>query len=254
MASGVAYVAEPLNYYRCHDQTVRSATSQRAVDRRDGPRHCRCLSAGESFAGKPSAPQRHFWAIWSQAWQTREVPLARHWNIYRAARTFYPKIGRRGANRPETAWRHPKKLLTKIVSPAKKAQARITRLRSDQADGSTSAVHLSRRIATGDRLSCSACSAGCGLIPTCRSTCCCQRRRTARRVRGNRRSFRCQPATARRPGSGGRAGRARSCLIYSNTVTNGELLERLEPLDCPVISHIHELEYWTRWETPRPGG
>ena len=41
-------------------------------------------------------------------------------------------------------------------------------------------------------------------------------------------------------------------LIYSNTVTNGELLDRLRPLKLPVISHIHELEYWTRWETPAP--
>ncbi|MBN2577682.1 MAG: glycoside hydrolase family 99-like domain-containing protein [Pirellulales bacterium] len=39
-------------------------------------------------------------------------------------------------------------------------------------------------------------------------------------------------------------------LVYSNTVTNGELLQRLTPLDCPVITHIHELEYWIRWETP----
>ncbi len=32
-------------------------------------------------------------------------------------------------------------------------------------------------------------------------------------------------------------------LIYSNTSTNGNLLELLSFLDCPVISHIHELEY-----------
>ena len=32
-------------------------------------------------------------------------------------------------------------------------------------------------------------------------------------------------------------------LIYSNTATNGNLLELLSFLDCPVISHIHELEY-----------
>jgi glycosyltransferase involved in cell wall biosynthesis len=42
-------------------------------------------------------------------------------------------------------------------------------------------------------------------------------------------------------------------LIYSNTSTNGNLLELLSFLDCPVISHIHELEYWlyrsgTDWE------
>jgi glycosyltransferase involved in cell wall biosynthesis len=33
-------------------------------------------------------------------------------------------------------------------------------------------------------------------------------------------------------------------LIYSNTITNGDILETLSPLNCPAISHIHELEYW----------
>ncbi|MFB2816372.1 glycosyltransferase [Umezakia ovalisporum] len=32
-------------------------------------------------------------------------------------------------------------------------------------------------------------------------------------------------------------------LIYSNTATNGNLLQTLSHLNCPVISHIHELEY-----------
>lgn len=32
-------------------------------------------------------------------------------------------------------------------------------------------------------------------------------------------------------------------LIYSNTITNGTLLESLKFLNCPVISHAHELEY-----------
>ena len=32
-------------------------------------------------------------------------------------------------------------------------------------------------------------------------------------------------------------------LIYSNTATNGQVLQALEFLGCPVISHIHELEY-----------
>lgn len=31
-------------------------------------------------------------------------------------------------------------------------------------------------------------------------------------------------------------------LIYSNTMTNGEVLEYLSPLGAPVISHVHELE------------
>ena len=35
-------------------------------------------------------------------------------------------------------------------------------------------------------------------------------------------------------------------LIYSNTITNYEVLEFLASLECPVISHVHELEYWIR--------
>jgi len=31
-------------------------------------------------------------------------------------------------------------------------------------------------------------------------------------------------------------------LIYSNTIVNGEILEFLSFLDCPVITHVHELE------------
>jgi len=31
-------------------------------------------------------------------------------------------------------------------------------------------------------------------------------------------------------------------LIYSNTITNGDLLEYLSPLKIPVITHVHELE------------
>jgi len=32
-------------------------------------------------------------------------------------------------------------------------------------------------------------------------------------------------------------------LVYSNTSTNGNILQALSWLDCPVISHIHELSY-----------
>lgn len=33
-------------------------------------------------------------------------------------------------------------------------------------------------------------------------------------------------------------------LVYSNTITNHAVLEKLAFLQCPVISHIHELESW----------
>jgi glycosyltransferase involved in cell wall biosynthesis len=35
-------------------------------------------------------------------------------------------------------------------------------------------------------------------------------------------------------------------LVYSNTVTNGAFLDALTYLDCPVVSHVHELEHWIR--------
>ena len=41
-------------------------------------------------------------------------------------------------------------------------------------------------------------------------------------------------------------------LIYSNTFTNGRVLAALSQLNCPVISHVHELEFWTRNRT-EPG-
>ncbi len=36
-------------------------------------------------------------------------------------------------------------------------------------------------------------------------------------------------------------------LIYSNTITNGAVLAALSSLKCPVISHVHELEYWINY-------
>ncbi|MGD1921138.1 MAG: glycosyltransferase family 4 protein [Pleurocapsa sp.] len=36
-------------------------------------------------------------------------------------------------------------------------------------------------------------------------------------------------------------------LIYSNTVTNGETIDFLSMLECPVISHVHELEWIIRY-------
>ncbi len=33
-------------------------------------------------------------------------------------------------------------------------------------------------------------------------------------------------------------------LIYSNTITNGEVLDMLAHFECPVITHVHELDHW----------
>ena len=33
-------------------------------------------------------------------------------------------------------------------------------------------------------------------------------------------------------------------LIYSNTITNGAVLEALTSFKAPVLTHVHELEYW----------
>jgi glycosyltransferase involved in cell wall biosynthesis len=39
----------------------------------------------------------------------------------------------------------------------------------------------------------------------------------------------------------------RISVIYSNTSTNGDILEFLSFLNCPVITHVHELEYNIRF-------
>lgn len=38
-------------------------------------------------------------------------------------------------------------------------------------------------------------------------------------------------------------------LIYSNTIVNGQILKLLARADCPIISHVHELEYRIRHQT-----
>jgi glycosyltransferase involved in cell wall biosynthesis len=40
-------------------------------------------------------------------------------------------------------------------------------------------------------------------------------------------------------------------LIYSNTGTNGKVLEALSGLNCPVVCHVHELEYCLSYQTER---
>lgn len=39
-------------------------------------------------------------------------------------------------------------------------------------------------------------------------------------------------------------------LIYSNTITNGEVLEWLAPLAIPVITHVHEMSHWIKFYGP----
>lgn len=39
-------------------------------------------------------------------------------------------------------------------------------------------------------------------------------------------------------------------LIYSNTITNGEILKFLSGMNCPIITHVHELEYWIHRSEP----
>jgi glycosyltransferase involved in cell wall biosynthesis len=40
-------------------------------------------------------------------------------------------------------------------------------------------------------------------------------------------------------------------LIYSNTATNGHVVAHLAEIGCPVITHVHELEYALRCGIPR---
>ncbi len=39
-------------------------------------------------------------------------------------------------------------------------------------------------------------------------------------------------------------------LIYSNTITNGAVLKFLAAVNCPVVTHVHELEYWIHRSGP----
>jgi glycosyltransferase involved in cell wall biosynthesis len=112
LASGVAFTAEPLNYYRCHGQSVRSATERNGLWIEE---MARIMAWAYPQVSMPPAGRdrlrEHFWKIWSGACQPWEIPLRRHWQIYRRARTFAPGIGRRvlrGALR--LAWRVPRKV------------------------------------------------------------------------------------------------------------------------------------------------
>jgi glycosyltransferase involved in cell wall biosynthesis len=42
-------------------------------------------------------------------------------------------------------------------------------------------------------------------------------------------------------------------LVYANTVENGDVLEVLSSLNCPVICHVHELEFLIRYYTDSEG-
>ena len=45
-------------------------------------------------------------------------------------------------------------------------------------------------------------------------------------------------------------GGGRFDLVYCNTATNGDLLELLsDVVQCPAICHVHELEFWLRYQT-----
>lgn len=45
--------------------------------------------------------------------------------------------------------------------------------------------------------------------------------------------------------------RRRIGLIYSNTITNGEVLGALSGYPCPIICHVHELGHYVRYVLPR---
>ena len=51
--------------------------------------------------------------------------------------------------------------------------------------------------------------------------------------------FREERKAIRRMGAAGRYD-----VIVSNTMTNGAVLETLAPLQIPVVTHVHELDYW----------
>ena len=38
-------------------------------------------------------------------------------------------------------------------------------------------------------------------------------------------------------------------LVFSNTIVNGDVLYSIKGTGCPVITYVHELEYWIRYRT-----
>ena len=53
------------------------------------------------------------------------------------------------------------------------------------------------------------------------------------------------------PSTEDRSRMAKFDLIYCNTATNGQILESLSSSSCPVICHVHELDYFLSYETER---
>jgi glycosyltransferase involved in cell wall biosynthesis len=114
LASGVAYVAEPLNYYRSHPRSVRAATTRNGLWIEEMARIIAFLYPRLNMSPEQRARlAEHFWRIWTRACPWRDIPLDRHWKIYRAARTFAPGIGlrvlrgmmRRAGRTPRKVWR-----------------------------------------------------------------------------------------------------------------------------------------------------
>ena len=96
LASGVAFHAVPLNYYRSHSSSVRSQTLNDGLWIEEMARIIAEVYGTIDLSPEAlSRLREHFWKIWSGEHISRKIPLRRHLAIYRHARVFYPSIGRR---------------------------------------------------------------------------------------------------------------------------------------------------------------
>ena len=87
----VAFLSEPLNYYRCHNECVRGRDSHAAVNAEE------CLHVARWVLQEVTPPdsvrrkmRRHIARNWTRPMFRKEVPLAIRWAILRRAMTIDP--------------------------------------------------------------------------------------------------------------------------------------------------------------------
>jgi hypothetical protein len=113
LASKLAYVCEPLNYYRTHGQTVRATVA------RTGTFLLQEVRARHRILQQASLPEHvledcrtDFVRRWFG--QRREVRFRHHWAIYREARRMDPRLLRRLTSH---VWRHVWQRCHRIFHP-----------------------------------------------------------------------------------------------------------------------------------------
>jgi glycosyltransferase involved in cell wall biosynthesis len=117
LVSDVAYVAEPLNYWRWHKASPTYKNMNHIADAPDIEEIYRVLLYLARRLDVPAARYQEACEGWAGRWMNRvvetgwRIPLWRHRRIYRLAREFDPRVGRRLPRLLLTAyikhWRKP---------------------------------------------------------------------------------------------------------------------------------------------------